>query len=380
MAQQEKVWYYAKGGQKFGPYSGTELRTIAQSGKIATNDLIWKEGLANWVPASSAKGLLPVATPAAPPPLPQENTSTTSQAAPLAGEKSLEKNATNHASPVPSPAFWNPLALSNWSLVLTPVFGSYLVAENYRSMGKAKEVKGAMEWFYISVAVMLAGLLLLPLFGDYYGFAIWMFAYLACFLTWNFRSARRQNKEILSMHGKDYERQPWGKVLSVGIVLVVIWQVVIRFAMPQDVAASGSSFFSSGTPSASDAKKQLSAYWEPCGKTIKVVNFKKINGIENTPKSYTMAFSYEIEFITDIDMSIYENRHQLIATYCDKNIGYTEGTPGGDFFMFAINLSQGNIPINGVREPTEIIKKGTTVSISAEKIFIKTDNGWMMRR
>ena len=161
MAQQEKVWYYAKGGQKFGPYSGIELRTIAQSGKISANDLIWKEGLAKWVPASSAKGLLPVTTPAVPPPLPQEDTSTTSQAAPLEGEKSFEKNATNHASPVSSPAFWNPLALSNWSFLLTPVFGSYLVAENYKSMGKAKEVKGAMEWFYISIAVMLAGLLLM---------------------------------------------------------------------------------------------------------------------------------------------------------------------------------------------------------------------------
>jgi hypothetical protein len=386
MAQQEKVWYYAKGGQKFGPYSGTELRTIAQSGKIATNDLIWKEGLANWVPASSAKGLLPVATPAAPPPLPQENTSTTSQAAPLAGEKSLEKNATNHASPVSSPAFWNPLALSNWSFVLTPVFGSYLVAENYRSMGKAKEVKGAMEWLYISAAVMLSGLLLTTMFGVY-GFGIWMFGYVTNFLIWNFRSARRQNQEILSTYGKSYERQPWGKVLAVGIVVVVIWQMIARFVIPQDVmasgpstSASGSSIFGSNMPSASDAKKQLSNYWGRCGKAIKVVDFKKINGVEHNPKRYTMTYSYSLEFVTDIDMSNVDSGGiEFIPTYCDKDAGFVQGTPGGDFFILTVNMSQGNIPINGVRERVEMIKKGTTYPLSGEGTFIKTDNGWMMR-
>lgn len=165
-----------------------------------------------------------------------------------------------------------------------------------------------------------------------------------------------------------------------GIVVVFAWQTIAQFVMPQDVAASGSSIFSSRAPSESDAKKQLSAYYGRCGKAIKLVNFKKINGIENNPKNYTMSFSYEIEFVTDIDMSVNENRLQLIAAYCDENTGYTEGTAGGDFFILAINLSQGNIPVNGVREPTEIIKKGTTVSYSGEKAFIKTDNGWMMLR
>jgi GYF domain 2 len=69
--QAEKAWWYSKGERRFGPYSATELREIAASGHIAPSDLLWKDGLPNWLPASSFKGLLPP-PPAAvvPPPLP----------------------------------------------------------------------------------------------------------------------------------------------------------------------------------------------------------------------------------------------------------------------------------------------------------------------
>lgn len=88
MSQQDKVWWYATGDQRFGPYSGSELRAIASTGKIATTDLIWKEGLANWLPASSVKGLLPPAPASVPPPLP---TTTHSNSAPPAQANSTAR-------------------------------------------------------------------------------------------------------------------------------------------------------------------------------------------------------------------------------------------------------------------------------------------------
>lgn len=71
MTKVEKSWWYAKGERRFGPYSAAELRGIAASGQIAPADLLWKEGLPNWLSASSFRGLLSAA-PAAevPPPLP----------------------------------------------------------------------------------------------------------------------------------------------------------------------------------------------------------------------------------------------------------------------------------------------------------------------
>lgn len=42
-----------------GPVSPAGLRQIAQAGEIAVGDLVWREGMAEWAPAGSVKGLFP---------------------------------------------------------------------------------------------------------------------------------------------------------------------------------------------------------------------------------------------------------------------------------------------------------------------------------
>jgi uncharacterized RDD family membrane protein YckC len=54
-------WYVGSNGQQSGPFTLQQLRQMAASGQLSKTDLIWKEGLANWVPCSSAKGLFPAA-------------------------------------------------------------------------------------------------------------------------------------------------------------------------------------------------------------------------------------------------------------------------------------------------------------------------------
>lgn len=50
-------WYVGSNGQQSGPFTVQQLRQMAASGQLSKADLIWKEGLANWVPCSSVKGL-----------------------------------------------------------------------------------------------------------------------------------------------------------------------------------------------------------------------------------------------------------------------------------------------------------------------------------
>ena len=50
-------WYYAHGGKQSGPVSRTELNRLVNSGAIGAGDLLWREGLDSWVPASSVSGL-----------------------------------------------------------------------------------------------------------------------------------------------------------------------------------------------------------------------------------------------------------------------------------------------------------------------------------
>ena len=65
-------WYYSKNDEKIGPISSAELKKIASEGQLLPTDLVWREGMEDWKPASNIKGLFtqPVAS-SGPPPVPK---------------------------------------------------------------------------------------------------------------------------------------------------------------------------------------------------------------------------------------------------------------------------------------------------------------------
>ncbi|HEX4000956.1 MAG TPA: DUF4339 domain-containing protein [Pirellulales bacterium] len=52
-------YHYSRDGQSFGPVSVEQLRQLAATGQVTANDLVWKEGMAEWLPAGRFKGLIP---------------------------------------------------------------------------------------------------------------------------------------------------------------------------------------------------------------------------------------------------------------------------------------------------------------------------------
>ena len=50
-------YFIQKDGQTLGPISSSDLMTLAQSGKLALADLVWKEGSEKKVRANQVKGL-----------------------------------------------------------------------------------------------------------------------------------------------------------------------------------------------------------------------------------------------------------------------------------------------------------------------------------
>ena len=123
MAQQ---WYWMQGGQKRGPVEDAGLRQLAAKGQLKPTDMIWREGLPNWVPAGNVKGLFPPQTqtpattvpPAAaaraakpvaiPPPPPPPRPATPPQAAPPpppapVAARLVEPGTPPQATPPPPP-------------------------------------------------------------------------------------------------------------------------------------------------------------------------------------------------------------------------------------------------------------------------------------
>lgn len=54
-------WFYAASGGQAGPVDAAELRRLADEGALQPTDLVWREGMPEWVPANKVKGLFPAA-------------------------------------------------------------------------------------------------------------------------------------------------------------------------------------------------------------------------------------------------------------------------------------------------------------------------------
>lgn len=64
-------WHLSRAGKQHGPFSDQELLRLAQSGKLKTNDLLWRPGFETWQPISSVPGVLTPPGPGiSPPPSP----------------------------------------------------------------------------------------------------------------------------------------------------------------------------------------------------------------------------------------------------------------------------------------------------------------------
>lgn len=50
-------WFYAKNDQPCGPVSPVELKRFAEQGELHEEDLVWREGMGEWIPAGKVKGL-----------------------------------------------------------------------------------------------------------------------------------------------------------------------------------------------------------------------------------------------------------------------------------------------------------------------------------
>lgn len=51
------TWFVGRAGERSGPFTTQSLRDMAADGRLAPTDLVWQEGMANWVPAASIRGL-----------------------------------------------------------------------------------------------------------------------------------------------------------------------------------------------------------------------------------------------------------------------------------------------------------------------------------
>ncbi len=50
-------WYYTRGSKHFGPVPAAELKQLADHGELGPEELVWRKGMEQWIPARRVKGL-----------------------------------------------------------------------------------------------------------------------------------------------------------------------------------------------------------------------------------------------------------------------------------------------------------------------------------
>jgi GYF domain 2 len=100
----------SRDGEQFGPYSPEDLRTYINSGNVLQTDLVWKEGMANWLPVSQVYPTA-VKNPALPPEVPQPNPTQTNNPAhqsapPNRNFEQYNPSFSQEAIPLPPSLHW----------------------------------------------------------------------------------------------------------------------------------------------------------------------------------------------------------------------------------------------------------------------------------
>ena len=151
-------WYYSKGAVQLGPVSEVELRAKIASGEITTSDMVWKDGMADWVPLSRVPELI-VKAPAAvqtPPSIPGGS------ASPYIPPVSAPQPGVNHSGlPIPN-YLWQSIAVT---VCCCLPFGipAIVHAAKVESLQAQGDIKGALAasksaktWVMVSIFSWLA--------------------------------------------------------------------------------------------------------------------------------------------------------------------------------------------------------------------------------
>lgn len=146
-------WHYSRHGQRFGPCSAADLTQMAVDGRIGPDDLIWKEGMAEWKPARKVKGLFPTALAGGPPPLPV-----------VVGRAKSPPVPADHEPQTGSGQTLDPVLAAVLSFVLTPL-GQLLLGQR---------IKAAVFFLaspfvigMIALTTFGVGLILLPVYNAF---------------------------------------------------------------------------------------------------------------------------------------------------------------------------------------------------------------------
>lgn len=118
-----------------------------------------------------------------------------------------------------STSLYNPTNIAALSLLFSPAFGSYLTAENQKSLGQIAESSKSIKWFYASIAILVIGAIALKDYAAGVGF--WLL------VSWYFMSGKKHVRYVKENFGDAYEKKSLIKPALIGVAAIAVFVILI---------------------------------------------------------------------------------------------------------------------------------------------------------
>lgn len=140
------------------------------------------------------------------------------------------------------------MAADLWSLLLTPIFGAYVIKSNWKILGQEQQEKRSKTWLIALIIVYIAGILFLS--GG-----VCSLIFLVALLTWFFLECKPQKKH-LDDRKIDYQKRSWKSLVPKAEgILIGAWIVFEIFFMIIAAAFGGPTLDYSSQETFSHARK-----------------------------------------------------------------------------------------------------------------------------
>ncbi len=135
---------------------------------------------------------------------------------------------------VAAPPLWNPNAAASWSLLFTPIFGTWLHWKNWVALGETKRAATARMWLIASMVFVVASMVLASAEARLAGpVRLVNFAFL---IAWYYTGAKPQVASVKERFGDGYPRRGWALPIMIAIGAIIGSLVVIAVAIAMGAA------------------------------------------------------------------------------------------------------------------------------------------------
>jgi hypothetical protein len=131
--------------------------------------------------------------------------------------KVIDTNSPTTATVIEQPELWNPNVAGLWSLIFSPIFGTWLHARNWKTLQETEKYKKTMMWLYGSIVGSVVTFFL----PTQPSIALSMILLVSWWLT-----AGQEQYRYVKIKYPDYRKKRWGTPLSIAVLVLFILSLI----------------------------------------------------------------------------------------------------------------------------------------------------------